>query len=151
MRSPNTSIAREGRKERYGLNGLTQTHLVSQYPVQPLIVESDEPIKTDDLIFSQRPVQEERNLCKHIRRLQVNPDRLKSLRHFDSHIGDVRDLLVPLRLSRLRFLFLKPRLRIIDLDLLSQGLLVRDDGPRRVLVHALLDEALGVELLSDTD
>ena len=67
VRSPDASVARKRGEERYGLNSLSKTHFVSQNPIQPLVVKSDEPIESDDLVLSQRPVQEERNLGQHIR------------------------------------------------------------------------------------
>ena len=66
--------------------------------------------------------------------------------HFDSKVGDIRDLLI---CSFSLLLFFEARLRIVYFDLLSKRLLVWDKIPLFIFVHALLDKALGVELFSD--
>lgn len=44
-----------------GLDGLAQTHLVSQNAVELFLVHGDQPVESDVLVLSQRAVKQERD------------------------------------------------------------------------------------------
>jgi hypothetical protein len=76
-------------------------------------------------------VQQEWHLGKHVRRLQIDACWLERLCHFNSHV------------SQHLLLLLEASLLIVNFDLSRLRLL------SQVLVHTLLNKALGVEFFSD--
>lgn len=84
MWTPNTLITSQGGKHRDRLNGLTKTHLIGKDAIELLVVQSYQPIKTDDLILSQRPLQEERYLGLDLHSLKCGTSGLETFCHFDS-------------------------------------------------------------------
>ena len=57
MWTPHFLLAGQMREQGNGLNGLAETHLISEDTVQFILVERVEPIEPDMLIFSQRMLQ----------------------------------------------------------------------------------------------
>ena len=53
VRTPDTSVTGQRGEQRDRLNGLSESHFISQYTVQSLIVQSYKPIETDDLVLAE--------------------------------------------------------------------------------------------------
>jgi hypothetical protein len=58
------------REEGYGLNGLAQSHFISEDPVQSPLVHGDQPVQSDMLVLAQRELKKERHRCGHGSRLE---------------------------------------------------------------------------------
>ena len=53
-------------EQRNGLDGLAQTHLISQDAVELILVESGHPIKAHHLVLAHRVLQQERHRRAHL-------------------------------------------------------------------------------------
>ena len=67
VRSPHALLTRQMCQQRDRLNRLAQTHLICKDAVEAVLVQRCQPVESDDLVFAQTVLQQERH-----RRLYLN-------------------------------------------------------------------------------
>ena len=60
MRSPITSITRQVREKCDCLNCFAQTHLIGENPIHLVVIQTNEPLHTNLLVWSQSPTKKKR-------------------------------------------------------------------------------------------
>jgi hypothetical protein len=119
-------------------------------------MKGHKPVQTNDLVLSQRSMKQERDLGLNICAREVSTGRLEALGHFDGLLGNQcpRHLLGAHTLALLsgrrgvNLRFFSSFSSKLDLPTLGGCLpLLLSIGA--ILIHALLYEALGVQLFGD--
>ena len=144
MRAPDAAFASQTSEEGNSLDGLAETHLISQDTVEPLVMECHEPVQAYDLVLAQLACEHEGDLGENVGRLEVDSHGLEGFRHLDGHVRQGGHLLIIVF-----FRLLEVVLRVVNSDQVGGNGLLRSS--LCVAEHALLDEAFGVELLGDFD
>jgi len=135
VRAPNTLVTSERSYHCNRLDGLAKAHLICENAIKTFVVQRNQPVQSNDLVFAKFAPQQERYLCLHLGTLESKAGRSECLSHFYCKFGHI------LHLHRGCY-FILWRWFLGLLCCLGSGL---------VLVHTLLDKAMGLQLLCDFD